>query len=73
MKSIAPSVSCILYSVSCSYKRRPDGLRVAGALCAPLARNVRRCIRGDDPMFAVERGPGVPTQPQKGRAARRPS
>jgi hypothetical protein len=28
--------------------RRSGGLRVAGALCAPLARNVRSRAQGDD-------------------------
>lgn len=32
---------------------RPDGLRVAGALCVPLAHSVRRHVRRDDSTMAV--------------------
>ncbi len=36
--------------------RRSGGLRVAGALRAPPARNVRGHARGDDPLVVRVRG-----------------
>ena len=42
---------------------RPDGLRVAGALCVPLAHSVRRRARRDD--AKMMRRSGVRKRPER--------